>query len=406
MKVSLKCIFLASFIFYCSHSFANDTLQVTQLLNRIQQLQSSQQDIFPKGLFPCYRMYALNKDRAIADPNIAFTGYITYTLKALMPKLTPYQQLIAKEIIAQSLPVFEKYKNKKGRNTYNFWPTDTLAFFPNSGFLTNFTKTKSLADDLDDTSLILMGLSADSSIAQEVHTIMQQFIKKDKQEINQFFKEYQHIVTYSTWFGKKMPVEIDVSVLCNVLLFVQTYQLPWTKTDSACLKLIVNIIKDKKHITDAPYMSHYYPTSALILFHVARLMNKKAIPELDALKPQMIQEALDLFAQSNSFMEKVILTTTLLRWNTIPPQQTIVHANTLTELVEDDQSFAFFIANLAYLQLKVPDGVKKWAGKLGIGKFYFFCPAYNNMLLLENLVWQQSVPLTLKNQKASNGCKY
>lgn len=396
MKVSLKCIFLASFIFYCSVGFANDTLQVTQLLNRIQQLQSTQQDIFPKGLFPCYRMYALNKDRAIADPNIAFTGYITYTLKALMPKLTAYQQTIAKQIIEISKPVFEKYKNKKGRNTYNFWPTDTLAFFPNSGFLTNFTKTKSLADDLDDTSLILMGLSADSSLAQEVHLIMQQFIKKDKQEINHFFKNYKDIVTYSTWFGKKMPVEIDVSVLCNVLLYVQSYQMPWTKTDSASLNLIVNIIKDKKHITDAQYMSHYYPTSALILYHVARLMNKKEIPELNELKPQMIQEAKDLLVQSNSFLEKVILSTTLLRWNTIPPQIEPIYTNSITELIEDDPDFAFFVANLAYLQLKIPDGVKKWTGKLGVGKFYFYCPAYNNMLLLENLVWQQSVPLTLQ----------
>jgi len=394
MKVSLKYIFLASFIFYCSIGFAKDTLQITQLLKRIQQLQTAENGIFPKGLFPSYRMYELNKDRQIADPNIAFTGYINYSLKAVMPNLTAYQQVIAKLIIKNSQPVFAKYKNQKGRPTYNFWPTDTVTFFPNSGFLNHFTKTHSLADDLDDTSLILMGLSADSSLAQEAHLIMQQFINKDKQEINHFFEKYKEFVTYSTWFGKKMPVEIDVSVLCNVLLFVQTYNLPWTKTDSACLNLIVNIIKDKKHITEAKYMSHYYPTSALILYHVSRLMNKKEIPELNELKPQMIQEVKDLLLRSKSFIEKVILSTTLLRWNTDPPQQEPIYTNSIRELIEEDENFAFFIVNLAYVQLKVPDSFKKWSGKSGVGKFYYYCPAYNNMLLLENLVLQNTVPIS------------
>ena len=41
---------------------------------------------------------------------------------------------------------------------------------------------------------------------------------------------------YSTWFGKKFPVVFDVSVLCNVLSFIQQNNLQWTKADSASLK--------------------------------------------------------------------------------------------------------------------------------------------------------------------------
>ena len=173
MKLIKLNLFIGFLFFVTSTVRGNDTLQITQLLNRISSLQAKEHGVFPKGLFPCYRMYALNKNREIADPNIAFTGYIVYTLRSLLPALTAHQQSIAKQIILDATEVFKKFKNQKGRSTYNFWRTDTVAFFPNSGFLSHLTKTHALADDLDDTSLILMGLLADSSTAQETHTIMQ-----------------------------------------------------------------------------------------------------------------------------------------------------------------------------------------------------------------------------------------
>ena len=394
----IKLPILIGFLFFITSSVrGNDTLQITQLLNRISLLQNKEPGVFPKGLFPCYRMYALNTNREIADPNIAFTGYIVYTLRSLLPALTPHQQNIAKDIILNATEVFNKFKNQKGRPTYNFWRTDTVAFFPNSGFLSLLTKTHALADDLDDTSLILMGLLADSATAQEVHTIMQGFVKNNNKEINSFFFEYKDLNTYSTWFGKKMPAEIDIAVLCNVLLFVQSYNLPWTKTDSASLQLITQVIKDKKHIKEAAYMSHYYSTPSLILYHVARLMNKKEIPALNELKPQMIEEVKELFSTSHSFLEKIILSSILLRWNETAPISDTFYTHSLTSLIEDDRSFAFFVANLAYLQIGIPDGLKKWSGKMGIGKFYFYCPAYNNLLVVENLVLNNR-----KNATSSN----
>jgi hypothetical protein len=391
MKLKISISFIAFILLYHVNCFGNDTIQVTQLLQRIQQLQVKTDGVFPKGLFPCYRMYALNKDREIADPNIYFTAAIVYTLKSLLPSFTPDQIRIANNIIKDAEPVFSKYKNKKGRPTYNFWTTDTVRFFPNSGFLANLTNTHSLADDVDDTGLINLALSVNDSIAKQVHDIMQEFTKKDKKEINHFFKDYQAFDTYSTWFGKKMPVEIDISVLCNVLLFVQSYNLPWSKIDSSSVQLIAQVIKDKKHITEAEIMSHYYATPALVLYHVSRLMSKKEIPILTSLKPQMIDEAKSLLSTSLSFVEKVILSTTLMRWNVQPEITTISHNESLENLIEENQQFAFFIANLAYLQLKIPDTIKKWSGNTGLGKFYFFCPAYNNVLLLENIVLHQQL---------------
>lgn len=117
MKLIKLKIFIGFLFFVTSTVRGNDTLQITQLLNRISSLQNKEHGDFPKGLFPCYRMYALNKNREIADPNIYFTGSIVYILRSLLPAFTAHQQNIAKQIILNATEVFEKYKNQKGRPT-------------------------------------------------------------------------------------------------------------------------------------------------------------------------------------------------------------------------------------------------------------------------------------------------
>lgn len=48
--------------------------------------------------------------------------------------------------------------------------------------------------------------------------------------------------------------------------------------------------------------------------------------------------------------------------------------------------FYFFIASMASM---LPDPWKKRVTNMGVGTFYYYCPAYNNLLLLENLIWQK-----------------
>ena len=80
--VTVCCILL------CAKSYANDSLVMGNLLQRIQQLQSKESRVFPKGIFPSYRLYALNKDREKADINIFFTGLIAFTLDDIKPQLS------------------------------------------------------------------------------------------------------------------------------------------------------------------------------------------------------------------------------------------------------------------------------------------------------------------------------
>lgn len=366
---------------------AQDSVLMTQLLQRMEQLQAKESSVFPKGMFPSYRMYALNKDRDKADVNNFFTGLIGFTLRDLRPSFNAYQQVIADRIVNNSLPVYPKFENRKGRNTYNFWPTDTPRIFPNGGWLNLFDKPQSLPDDLDDTVIMLLALQAPDSVARKVHALMQAFTNNGVKSVKNTFKDYRNIGAYSTWFGKKMPVDFDVCVLANVLYFVQKYQLEWTAADSASLQLIEKVLSDKKHLTDAAYISPHYGKLPIILYHLSRLMTVKPIPGLEQYRTTLIAQTKEALTSTNDFMEQVILCTSLLRWGVQPPSIKVQQADSLRGLVEDGP-FSFFIANMASM---LPDPLKQWVSGTGVGKFYYDCDAYNNLLLLEYLVLKNTL---------------
>jgi len=381
MKYLRHIYWLTILLLACNLCYANDTLIMGQLLKRVADLQCKESGVFPKGIFPSYRLYALHKSREKADVNIFFTGLIDMTLQDIWPQLTGSQQNQASQIIKLTLPAFSKFQNKRGRPTYNFWPTDTPKIFPNSGWLNLLDKKQSLPDDLDDTVIMLLALNAADSTATKVHTLMQQFTNRPEKKIQNTFKEYQHIGAYSTWFGVKMPIDFDVCVLSNVLYFVQRYHLDWTAADSASLEFIEKVVTEKKYIQTSEYVSPHYSRTPVILYHLARLMSVKPIVTLEKLKPQLIKEAQDALAHTNKFMDQIILSTSLLRWGVKPPVKEIRFPKSLESLIEEN-SFAFYIGNIGSM---LPNPWKKWIVGSYVGKFYYISEAYNNLLVLEYL---------------------
>ncbi|MDO9155920.1 MAG: hypothetical protein Q7U17_03545, partial [Sediminibacterium sp.] len=305
--MKFNCLLLFLLFFYTNKSNAFDTTIVTQLLQRIDQLQVKENGIFPKGLFPSYRTYALNQDRQKADINPFFTGLIVFTLDRIKDQLTPYQQKLVEQISLNAKPVFKKFKNRKDRDTYNFWPTDSAQIFPNSGWMNLFNKSQSLPDDMDDTVIILMALKANEKTADNIHLLMQDYINGGKGKINNTFSSISHLPAYSVWFGNRMPVDFDISVLSNVLYFVQEYKLPFTKADSSSVQLIVKVLEEKKHITAPSFISPHYGSSEIILYHLSRLMALKPIPELEKFKPMLIQQALEMQEKQKPFLLQVLL---------------------------------------------------------------------------------------------------
>lgn len=367
----------------------NDSILITQLLQKIEQLQVKEDGLFPKGSIPSYRKYALNPDRFKADINPFYTGLTAFTLLNIRDELTINQKTIADTIIQRTRHTFTKFENRKKNGlTYNFWPTDRPQIFPNSGWVNWLDKSKALPDDLDDTVIILMALNANDSIAIKIHNLMQGYTNSTSKTINNTYEEFKKLNAYSTWFGEKMPIDFDVCVMSNVLYFVQHYNLNWTHADSATLKVIVESIKTNKHLKNAEYISAQYAKPSIIFYHISRLMAKKKIQELEDLKPQLIKQALEAIQSTDSFLEKILMSTSLLRWGMLPPKIVIKSKTDLTSMIEDEESFAFFIASVGGIY---PNYIKNLFFKTKIAFFYYHCPAFNNLLVLENLIWHKKL---------------
>jgi hypothetical protein len=360
---------------------ANDSLLMHQLVQRIAAMQIKEAGDFPVGMFPTYRQYDKRKSVFKHDDNIFFTGLIISTLKQIEPKLTEADRQICQQIYLNALPVYEKFRNRKGLPTYNFWQRDTMEVFPNSGWLNLMNKTHSLPEDLDDTSIILQALEAPDSVVQGVHRMMQQHRNGSTKWVKNTFKEYRRLPAYSTWFGKNMPIDFDICVLANVLNLVQQYNLPYTTADSASVQLICEVVSRRQYMTHGEYVSPHYARPAVILYHLSRLMQSGKIASLEPYRAQLQEDAQQVYQESSNFMDRVITSTTLIRLGTP------IHRNTLPPFpgiqpLTEESDFVFFIANMASF---LPDPFKNWIGNSGIGRFFYYCPAYNNVLVLEYL---------------------
>jgi len=375
-------IFLTAFTILSLQCVAQDSLLINYLLKRIAARQIKQDDYFLPGIFPSYiSSKEIFSDRK-KDNNIFFNGLIAYTLNDIRPHVNEQNRLIIDSILAGAKPLFAKFKNRKGRDTYNFWRTDTAYDYPYASFIKFFGKKTTLPDDMDDTVLSLLALDAGDSAASSTHTLMQRYVNSDTNKVRSVINAYNNLPAYSTWFGKKFPVVFDVCVLCNILSFVQLYDLPWTKADSASLDVIVKTIENNYHISQPVYASPYYAKTSIILYHVARLMSIKKIPQLEELKMKLITDAANEFAHSDNLIEGTILSSAILKWGYIPPSFALPAIADIESRIEKSD-FCFFVGNIpSYFH----DMFRKYATGKNIGLFYHYCPAWNDVLLLEYLV--------------------
>lgn len=372
-------------------AYAADSLPVNQVLARIRHLQTTASHHFPAGIFPSYREY---NHRTVAkdDDNPFFTGLIALTLQNLRPYLSPAEQLVCDSICADAQKAYPLYRNKKGRPTYNFWRTNPTVVFPHSGWINLMNRTHALPDDIDDTNIILLASAAPADTVKMVHGLMQLHTNAGKNRKKMRYKEYEGIEAYSTWFGISFPVDIDVCVLSNVLYAFQKYGIPFSHADSASLRFICAAVDNGHYITRPSYVSPHYARTPTILYHLSRLMEAGHLAELEQRKPALAAEARRQFDAAVNPMDKIMLATVLMRWKQPVPAVTWHTEQRIFSYLENND-FAFFVASMTSI---LPDPFRQWVGSTGTGRFYYYCPAYNDLLLLEYLVMQRQLQNTVR----------
>ena len=378
MKKGILCIllfFLSFKLFAATRMDDSIWKQRSTILKLISTLQFNNPTDGLNGSFPSYRKYYFSSKLKQED-NVFFTSLVLWNLGQFSQQMYPEELAIFEKAKANALIYIERFKNQNNHLTYNFWPRNPPQIFPNGGWLNRLNKKAALADDIDDGAITLLALGANDSLAKAMQSKFGDFRVGLVKPNQSFYKEFKNRPVYSTWLGNKMPKDVDLSVLTNVLLMHTIAKIPLNATDSASLDLIVDLVNANKHLTDPKYVSQHYANSATIIYHVARLIYYTDYPPLLALKPILLKQALDLSKQAQFPLEQLLLNTSVLRLGGKIELPMDVNEASLTA-----SNYPYFVANIASV---LNNPLKRIVNRTNIVRFDYYSYAFNLSLLYEN----------------------
>lgn len=377
--------------------FFNVNAQDISIMSRIEALQCQHDSFYHAGQFPSQRLSA-GERKTVEDNNIFFTALINYTLQKIKDSLSENDQMRADSILFKSKETYKYYRSRNGDITCNFYQIHPECPFPNTRLISKVKKFR-LPDDLDDTSIIYLSLQTSDSLNEALRQKINCQSGSSK-KIRSTFKKYRSSKAYRTWFAQRMKQDLDVCVMANVLLFVFEKKLELDSVATQTIDLLKRIIHEDEHLKHEHLVSTHYQSSSIILYHLARLIQRADHPELNKLRKCIIEDLYDLLEQTDNHMEQVILLTSLHRLN----EQTGFSLN-LDDIRRDMNSFFWFKANPFCGSSVV---VKRLVGQSNFLHFKYKCEAYYWSLVLElqhisGAVFSQAdtVPVLYKPNKSS-----
>lgn len=310
-----------------------------QFLDRIEDLQSKGDRYFPKGIFPAQRVNPLIGYKR-QDTTLFFSAITCFTLQSIKKNIGQDLGEQIDRICADVIDNYPAFQNKDGLKTYNFWKTRPSLHFPNGHLFRHFEHFR-IPDDVDDTAFVYLTSNPSHEELVWLKDKLALHANGSKQWIRNTYPEYQSLKAYSTWFGKNMYIEFDVSVLSNLMYCILHYNLPMNEHDNASLTYIRSVIETGRYM-DAPFRcAHQYPRTPLIIYHVTRLIAAFDPEELKPVRDKLIADTVQLLSRTSSPMDRVILAGSLIRLG-IKTERIPVEIFT----VQDFKGFYFFIAGL------------------------------------------------------------
>jgi len=310
-----------------------------KFIDRIEALQSTGNALFPKGIFPAQRSNHLIGYRR-PDTTMFFSAITAFTLQSIRKYCSSESQVQIDAIHSRVTANYPDFQNKDGLKTYNFWKTKPSRHFPNGRWFHRFEHFR-IPDDIDDTAFAYLTTNPS---AEELFWLKEKLTlhaNGTKLWIKNTYPEYQQLRAYSTWFGKNMYVEFDVSVLSNMLYCILHYNLPLNVHDEASFEYIRSVIETRRYITAPFRCAHQYPRTPLIIYHVSRLMAAFKPAALLPVWDLVANDAENLLKTTRNRMDRVLLATSLMRLGRATERIRVEDFS-----AKDFKGFYFFIAGL------------------------------------------------------------
>ena len=309
------------------------------IIRKIAEQQSNGDRYFLDGLFPASRAnHLIGYTRP--DTTLFFSVIIGFTLQSLRGRISADSQPLVDTIVERVKKNYPDFRNKDGLKTYNFWRTRPSRHFPN-GYLFRHFEHFRIPDDLDDTAFVYLTETPTEEELLWLKDKLAQHANGTRQWIKNTYPEYRTLRAYSTWFGKTMYVEFDACVLSNILYCIFQYKVPLNQHDTDSLQYIRSVIETDRYRTEPFRCAHQYPHTALIVYHVARLVAAFSPEALVPIRAKLVADTEVLLAQETHPMYRVVLATSLLRLGEVPPRIAVENYTS-----HDFEAFFFFIAGL------------------------------------------------------------
>ncbi len=355
------------------------------LLKDIASMQVKQDGEFYAGMFPTFRESVGPPHNYQPDNDIFYTAVSAFALKNMLPYFNNDDRDTIEQIINNIQKIYPLYRNKHGYPYYGFWPTNGV-LMPHSTFFKYLKQIFGQGEDADDTAIILI---TDSTSNKDVLALKKRLeltanLASPKRKIISTYKKYKNIPAYSTYLGSRTAPDFDFAVECNILYFVYQKKLPFVKQDSATLHLVTEMVRNREYMQAPLYLSPYYVRSSVLIYHVVRLMSAFHIPELEQYKQQLINDAQHEFDAGTNVMDKMLLSTSLMRLGAKAEPAPFTNINEFEN--SNQKQFAFFQARAAF---SYPTPLKQIFLNWSYMNASYYCPAYYKILWLENLVLQK-----------------
>ena len=187
------------------NGFSQDTATIHFLMKRIYEQQVKTDEYFMHGVFPSYISGTQKFKQRKKDNTIFYNVLIDYLLTDYQDLLSPENKILADSIKKHTVQLLPQFKNIKGRNTYNYWRTDSSFKFPYTWWIPLLRGHVTLPDDMDDTVLGLLAGDAPDSVAEEIHRLMQQYTNQSDKLKTTLFILSTSVITFLSWGGTNWP---------------------------------------------------------------------------------------------------------------------------------------------------------------------------------------------------------
>jgi len=208
-----------------------------------------------------------------------------------------------KAALKEQLPLYTNLY----RATINFWQTQPLNQWPGNKNWAN-KKQRHIPDDFDDNVYARM-LYKDEEADKLLCNLLEEKRNGSEYWAKNLPDSLRKQEVYNTWIGKKMPKEIDLVVLSNILLYKRDKNI--SRTDSLSLKYIARTYKSAKKWKDGKVLSPQYARYSTVLYHLTRL--KLVYPKWEVSTEELLDELKSIDTVGMDLIEKVVIANSIIK---------------------------------------------------------------------------------------------